>query len=140
MDREQYISMIAQEIYDAEYQIKYYTTQLEENPNDEELKIELKEYKQEVKELRKEYGRNSALNKAITLLWAEELQRDNHPDYSYEEQMEILENAVYNNLNFDFLKKYYYTDENAWKIVSELAKTNFTNQQFQDFISKIEHE
>lgn len=132
--------MEAQEIYDAEYQIKYYTTQLEENPNDEELKIELKEYKQEVKELRKEYGRNSALNKAITLLWAEELQRDNHPDYSYEEQMEILENAVYNNLNFDFLKKYYYTDENAWKIVSELAKTNFTNQQFQDFISKIEHE
>ena len=132
--------MEAQEIYDAEYQIKYYSTQLEENPNDEELKIELKEYKQEVKELRKEYGRSSTLNKAITLLWAEELQRDNHPDYSYEEQMEILENAVYNNLNFDFLKKYYYTDENAWKIVSELAKTNFTNQQFQDFISKIEHE
>ena len=63
---------------------------------------------------------------------------NNHPDYSYEKQMEILEDAVYNNLNFDFLKKYYYTDENAWKIVSELAKKNFTNQQFQDFISKIE--
>lgn len=132
--------MEAQEIYDAEYQIKYYSTQLEENPDDEELKIELKEYKQEVKELRKEYGRNSELNKAITLLWAEELQRDNHPDYSYDKQMEILEDAVYNNLSFDFLKKYYYTDENAWKIISGLAAKNFTNQQFQDFISKIEHQ
>ena len=130
--------MEAQEIYAAEYQVKYYLTQLEENPGDQELEIELKEYKKEVKELRKEYGRSSGLNKAITLLWAEELQRDNHPDYSYEKQMEILEDAVYNNLNFDFLKKYYYTDENAWKIVSELAKKNFTNQQFQDFISKIE--
>ena len=59
---------------------------------------------------------------------------NNHPDYSYEKQMEILEDAVYNN----FLKKYYYTDENAWKIVSELAEKNFTNQQFQDFVSKIE--
>lgn len=130
--------MEAQEIYDAEYQVKYYSTQLEENPGDKELEMELKEYKQEVKELRKEYGRSSSLNKAVALLWVEELQRDNHPDYSYEKQMEILEDAVYNNLNFDFLKKYYYTDENAWKIVSELAKKNFTNQQFQDFISKIE--
>lgn len=133
--------MEAQEIYDAEYQVKYYSTQLEENPGDQELEIELKEYKQEVKELRKEYGRSSGLNKAITLLWAEELQRDNHPDYSYEKQMEILEDAVYNNLNFDFLKKYYYTDENAWKIVTALATTNFfTNKQFQNFVSKIEPE
>lgn len=46
--------MEAQEIYDAEYQVKYYLTQLEENPGDQELEIELKEYKKEVKEKQKQ--------------------------------------------------------------------------------------
>ena len=55
--------------------------------------------------------------------------------------MEILKQAIKKRLKFFFLKKNYYSDENAWKIVTALATTNFfTNKQFQNFVSKIEPE
>ena len=68
-----------------------------------------------------------------------ELLNDNHPDYSYEEQKDILKKAVEKGLKFDCLKAYYYSTEDSHKIVTALATNNFTNNmQFFDFVSKIE--
>ena len=114
---------------------------MKDEPDDEEYIMRYNEAKEEVREIRNESGYFNELEDAVALLWAEELQRDNHPYYTYEEQMEILKQAIKKRLKFFFLKKNYYSDENAWKIVSALAENKFaTNKQFQDFVSKIEPE
>ena len=136
-----YITMTAQEIHEAEEQAKYYYNRMKDEPDDEEWLMRYNEAKSDVREIRDESGYFNELEDAVALLWAEELQRDNHPDYTYEEQMEILKQAIKKRLKFFFLKKNYYSDENAWKIVNALAENKFaTNKQFQDFVSKIEPE
>lgn len=136
-----YIPITARKIYEAEQQSKYYYNKMLDEPDDEEWLMRYNEAKSDVREIRDESGYFNELEDAVALLWAEELQRDNHPDYSYEYQMEILKQAIKKRLKFFFLKKNYYSDENAWKIVTTLATTNFfTNKQFQNFVSKIEPE
>ena len=109
-----YIPITARKIYEAEQQAKYYYNKMLSEPEDEEWLMRYNEAKSDVREIRDESGYFNELEDAVALLWAEELQRDNHPDYS---------------------------DENAWKIVTALATTNFfTNKQFQNFVSKIEPE
>ena len=134
-----YITMIAQGIYDAQEQAKYYYNLMQEEPDDDEWPMRYEEAKSEEKSYRDKYGYFNKLEDAIELLRASELQRDNHPDYSYEEQIEILRQAIEKRLKFHFLKKNYYSNEDAHKIVTALATTNFSsNKQFQDFISKFE--
>lgn len=136
-----YIPITARKIYEAEQQAKYYYNKMLSEPEDEEWLMRYNEAKSDVREIRDESGYYNELEDAVALLWAEKLQRDNHPDCSYEEQMEILKQAIKKRLKFFFLKKNYYSDENAWKIVTALATTNFfTNKQFQNFVSKIEPE
>lgn len=120
-----YIPITARKIYEAEQQAKYYYNKMLSEPKDEEWLMRYNEAKSDVREIRDESGYFNELEDAVALLWAEELQRDNHPDYSYEEQMEILKQAIKKRLKFFFLKKNYYSDENAWKIVTALATTNF---------------
>lgn len=139
MDREQYISMIAQEIYDAEYQTKYYYYKMMEEPDKEWVKRHWEAIDKDIS-YRNKYGwDNKELEDAIEFLRACELLSDNHPDYSYEEQKDILKKAVEKGLKFDCLKAYYYSTEDSHKIVTALATNNFTNNmQFFDFVSKIE--
>ena len=141
MDREQYISMIAQEIYDTEYQAKYYYYKMMEEPNKEWFMRQIEAIDKNIS-YRNKYGwNNKELEDAIKLLRACELIKGNHPDYSYEEQIAIFKKAIEKGFGFDFLKAYYYSTEDSHKIVTTLATTNFfTNKQFQNFVSKIEPE
>ena len=101
MDREQYISMIAQEIYDAEYQTKYYYYKMMEEPDKEWVKRHWEAIDKDIS-YRNKYGwNNKELEDAIEFLRACELLSDNHPDYSYEEQKDILKKAVEKGLKFD---------------------------------------
>lgn len=138
MNREQYISMIARKIYIVEYQTKYFYYKMLDEPNEEWAMRHWKAIDKNIS-YRNKYGwNNKELEDAIEFLRACELLTDNHPDYSYEEQKDILKKAVEKGLKFDCLKAYYYSDEASHKIVTALATNNFPgNFQFFDFVSKI---
>ena len=139
MDRKQYISMIAQEIYDAEYQTKYYYYKMMEEPNEEWIMRHWEAIDKDIS-YRDKYGwHNKELEDAIEFLRACELLSDNHPDYSYEEQNDILKKAVEKGYTFDFLLSDYYAAEDCIEIVTALATINFiSDKQFQDYISYFE--
>ena len=138
MDREQYISMIAQEIYDAEYQAKYYYYKMMEEPDEEWVMRHLEAIDKDIS-YRDKYGYFKELEDAIELLRACELIKDNHPYYSYEEQKNILKKAVEKGYKFDFLLRDYYAAEDCKEIVTALATIDFINdKQFQDYISYFE--
>ena len=138
MDREQYISMIAQEIHDAEYQTKYYYYKIMEEPDEEWFMRHSEAIEKDIY-YRNKYGYFKELEDAIEFLRACELLSDNHPYYSYEEQKSILKKAIEKGFKFNFLKAYYYSTEDSHKIVTALATNNFTgNLQFFNFVSKLE--
>lgn len=142
MNREDFmycISIVAQRIYDAEEQVKYYFNQMKDEPDEEEWEDRYSLALYEATSYRNEYVYLKELEDAIEFLRACELQSNSHPDYSYEEQMDILKKAVEKGLKFDLLKLNYYYTEDCHKIVTALATTNFTdNKQFQDFFSTFE--
>lgn len=142
MNREDFmycISIVAQRIYEAEEQVKYYFNQMKDEPDEEEWEERYSLALYEATSYRNEYVYLKELEDAIEFLRACELQSDSHPDYSYEEQKDILKKAVEKGLKFDCLKSYYYSTEDSHKIVTALATNNFTNNmQFFDFVSKIE--
>jgi hypothetical protein len=137
MDREQYISMIAQEIYDAEEQMKYYYYKMMEQPDKEWAMRQAEAIDKEIS-YRNKYGYFKELEDAIKLLRACELIKGNHPDYSYEEQIDIFKKAIEKGFGFDFLKAHYYSTEDSHKIVTALATNKVANnKEFYDFVKEI---
>lgn len=142
MDREDFmkcVNIIAHGIYGGEEQAKYYYNKMIDEPDDEEWSWRFDEAIDEAQSYRDKYGYFKELEDAIEFLRACELIKDNHPNYSYEEQKAILKKAVEKGYKFDFLLRDYYAAEDCIEIVTALATINFiSNKQFQDYISYFE--
>ena len=142
MDREDFmkcVNIIAHGIYGREEQAKYYYNKMIDEPDDEEWSWRFDEAMDEAQSYRDKYGYFKELEDAIAFLSACELIKDNHPNYSYEEQKAILKKAVEKGYTFDFLLSDYYAAEDCIEIVTALATINFiSDKQFQDYISYFE--
>lgn len=142
MDREDFmkcVNIIAHGIYGGEEQAKYYYNKMIDEPDDEEWSWRFDEAIDEAQSYRDKYGYFKELEDAIEFLRACELIKDNHPNYSYEEQKAILKKAVEKGYKFDFLLRDYYAAEDCIEIVTALATINFiSDKQFQDYISYFE--
>lgn len=142
MDREDFmkcVNIIAHGIYGVEEQAKYYYNKMIDEPDDEEWSWRFDEAMDEAQSYRDKYGYFKELEDAIAFLRACELIKDNHPNYSYEEQKAILKKAVEKGYTFDFLLSDYYAAEDCIEIVTALATINFiSDKQFQDYISYFE--
>lgn len=142
MDREDFmkcVNIIAHGIYGGEEQAKYYYNKMIDEPDDEEWSWRFDEAMDEAQSYRDKYGYFKELEDAIAFLRACELIKDNHPNYSYEEQKAILKKAVEKDYTFDFLLSDYYAAEDCIEIVTALATINFiSDKQFQDYISYFE--
>ena len=142
MDREDFmkcVNIIAHGIYGGEEQAKYYYNKMIDEPDDEEWSWRFDGAMDEAQSYRDKYGYFKELEDAIAFLRACELIKDNHPNYSYEEQKAILKKAVEKGYTFDFLLSDYYAAEDCIEIVTALATINFiSDKQFQDYISYFE--
>lgn len=142
MNREDFmkcVNIIAHGIYGGEEQAKYYYNKMIDEPDDEEWSWRFDEAIDEAQSYRDKYGYFKELEDAIEFLRACELIKDNHPNYSYEEQKTILKKAVEKGYKFDFLLRDYYAAEDCIEIVTALATINFiSDKQFQDYISYFE--